>query len=167
VNVTVGDVDGDNKQEIITGPNSNGGPHIKVFDLQGNLKSQFFAYDKNFRGGVNVAAGNIISGIRSAQKEIIIAPRKGGGPHIKIVNMKGQVFNQFWAYNKKFRGGVNISAADYNYDGLDEIITGAGASGAPHVIIFKKDGTLINSYYAFEEKFNGGVYISAINDNKN
>ncbi len=166
ISTAAGDADGDGKQEIITGPNSGGGPHIKIFDLHGNLKGQFFAYDKNFRGGVNVAAGNIVGGVRSAQLEIVVAPQKSGGPHIKIVNMKGQILNQFFAYDKKFRGGVNISLADFNYDGLDEIITGAGQGGAPHVIIFKKDGTLIYSYYGFEEKFNGGIKISAINDIK-
>jgi subtilisin family serine protease len=167
VNVAAGDVDGDSRDEIITGPSSGGGPHIKIFDAQGNLKGQFFAYDKNFRGGVNVAVGNIIGGIRSSQKEIIVAPRKGGGPHIKIFNSNGLIISQFFAYNKKFKGGVNIASADFNYDGLDEILTGAGPGGTPHVIIFNKDGVLIDSFYAFDEKFNGGVNISTINNIKN
>lgn len=59
VNVTVGNVQGDNKAEIITGPGKFGGPHVKIFasNLDGSFRlfQQFFAGDPRNIGGVQVA----------------------------------------------------------------------------------------------------------------
>jgi len=162
VNLVSGDLNSDGIDEIITGAGNGGGPHVRIFDVNGKVKSQFFAYDKNFRGGVNVFVANIFSNVNSMKKEIICAPEFGGGPHIRIFNKDGNILSQFFAYNKNFRGGVNISAVDINYDGFDEIITGAGFGGSPHVRIFKKDGKLLKSFYAFDEKLNGGINVGFI-----
>ncbi|TSC96056.1 MAG: Peptidase S8 and S53, subtilisin, kexin, sedolisin [Parcubacteria group bacterium Athens1014_10] len=45
---------------IVTGAGNGGGPHVRAFNSNGFPGSfNFFAYDKNFRGGVNVAVGDI------------------------------------------------------------------------------------------------------------
>ena len=53
------DVTGDGKEEIITGARKGGGPQVRVFDLDGNLLSQFFAYDPSDRGGILVSSGDV------------------------------------------------------------------------------------------------------------
>jgi len=162
VNVAAGDVDGDGIEEIITGAGFSGGPQVRIFRLNGKVMSQFFAYDEKFRGGVRVVTADIDRGARGHQAKIITAPGRGGGPHIRIFNNHAQVLGQFFAYHDKFRGGVNISSGDVDSDGIDEIITGAGPGGAPHVRVFKKDGTVIGSFYAFPESFSGGVSVGAV-----
>ena len=109
-----------------------------------------------------MSVANIFFNVNSMKKEIICAPEFGGGPHIRIFDKDGNVLSQFFAYNKNFRGGVNISAVDIDYDGFDEIITGAGFGGAPHVRIFEKDGKLLKSFYAFDEKLNRGINVGFI-----
>ena len=37
------------------------------------------------------------------------------------------------AYDPSFSGGVSLATADVNFDGVDDIITGAGVGGAPHI----------------------------------
>ena len=59
VKVAAGDVDGDGEDEIITGTNPGGGPQIRVFERNGDVIGSFFAYDDAFRGGVDVAVGNL------------------------------------------------------------------------------------------------------------
>ena len=60
VNVAVGDVDGDGKDDIITGTGPAAPPHVEVFSGADNhLMDSFLAYSVNFRGGVNVAAGDM------------------------------------------------------------------------------------------------------------
>jgi len=60
VHVTTGDLDGDGKAEIITGAGPGGGPHVRIWkEINGHFQvvNEFFAFDPNFRGGVNVASG--------------------------------------------------------------------------------------------------------------
>ncbi|MFH1427603.1 MAG: S8 family peptidase [Patescibacteria group bacterium] len=162
VYISSGDVDGDGQAEIITGAGYTGGPHVRIFDNQGNLEGQFFAYAENFRGGVRVAVGDIDGGAARKKQEIITAPGPGGGPHVRIFDNQGNLESQFFAYNKNFHGGVSLAIGDVDDNGFNEIITGAGESGAPHVRVFKKDGTLIGSFLAFAENFIGGVNVGVI-----
>jgi len=158
VNVAAGDVDGDGKDEIITGAGAGGGPHIRVFDLFGQPKAGFFAYDKKFTGGVNVAAGDVDG---DGKDEIIVGSGAGGGPHVQVFDLFGQPKAGFFAYDKKFTGGVNVAAGDVDGDGKDEIITGAGAGGGPHIRVFDGKGGLKFHFFAFNKDFLGGVNVAA------
>jgi len=162
VNVAAGDIDGDGTSEIIAGAGVGGGPQVRIFKNSGQLVGQYFAYDKKFRGGVNVAIGVFNNSVRNASSMIITAPGKGGGPQIRIFDNHFKLHGQFFAYTENFKGGVNMSLADVDRDGQREIITGTGPGGAPHVRAFDDRGTLVSSFYAFEESFSGGVSVSAI-----
>jgi hypothetical protein len=49
-----------------------------------------------------------------------------------------------------------------NGDGLADIVTGADASGGPHVKVFSgKDGSVLQSFFAFGPTFTGGVRVAA------
>ena len=54
VYVAAGDVDGDGRGEIVTGPGAGGGPQVGVFAADGTPEGAFFAYDSGFLGGVRV-----------------------------------------------------------------------------------------------------------------
>ncbi|MEA1963310.1 MAG: S8 family peptidase [Patescibacteria group bacterium] len=159
VNVAAGDVDGDGIAEIITGAGNGGGPHVRIFALNGAVKGQFFAYDKNFRGGINVAAGRFNGGSRGAGVKIVTAPKSSGGSHVKIFNYNGKLINHFFAYNKNFHGGVSLAVIDIDNDSIDDIITGAGPGGAPHVRVFNSNNKLKYSFYAFDKFFSNGVNV--------
>ena len=52
---------------------------------------------------------------------------------------------------------------DVDGDGLDEIVTGAGPGGGPHVLVLKVSGgglTRLASFYAYEPTFTGGVFVA-------
>lgn len=160
VNFAVADLNNDNNQEIIIGAGVGGGPQVRIFDSSGNLKNQFFAYDPKFRGGVNVAVGDIDG---DGRKEIITGAGIGGGPHIRIFNEQGELKGQFFAYDSKFRGGVDVAVGDINGDSRAEIITGAGVGGGPHVRIFNERGELQGQFFAYENNFSGGVKVEVGN----
>src|SRR5439155_41844 len=109
----------------------------------------FFAYAPNFSGGVHVAAGDVNGDGRA---DIVIAPAGGmSGPQVKVFDgTNGNLLQSFFAYAPNFHGGVFVAAGDLNGDGKDDIITGAGAGGAPQVKVFDAV-TLqaIDSFFAY------------------
>lgn len=166
LNLATGDVDGDGEDEIITGLAAGKIPEVRIFKADGALKGQFLAYPKTFRGGVKVIVAYVRKGSGSSRADIVTAPEKGGGPHIKFFDNKGNLLSHFFAFNSNFRGGVSLAKADVDNDGLDEIIAGAGPGGAPHVRVFKANGRIVGSFYAYEESFSHGVNVGSIKINK-
>ncbi len=159
ISIAVADLNGDATQEIITGAGQGGGPHVRVFDQYGSpLIGGFFAYDRNFRGGVNVA---VIDLNGDGTKEIVTAPGKGGGPQIRVFTKDGRpLTGGFFAYDKNFRGGVSLSVGNVDGQGEMEIITSPGSGMSPQVKIFTKDGRELKSFYAYDRDMTNGVKVS-------
>ena len=143
---------------IVTGAGPTGGPHVRVFDSAGLPINGFFAYNENFRGGVNVASGDVDG---DGKDEIITGAGKGSGPYVKIFNQEGELKKEILAYDYKFKGGVNVASGDVDGDGKDEIITGAGPTGGPHVRVFDNQGNLKFHFFAFNKNFRGGVNVAS------
>ena len=160
INFGIGDLNGDGTVEIVTGTDNGGGPQIRIFNAQGRLINPgFFAYATNFRGGVNVAIGDLNG---DGINEIIAGAGFTGGPHIRVFNKDGKLINPgFFAYSPSFRGGVNVAVGDINGDGIDEIITGAGRTGGPHIRIWDKNGRMLSEFFAFTARSNAGVRVAA------
>lgn len=166
VSLAVGDINGDGIMEIITGAGPGGGPHVRVFNGRGQLLGQFMAYEESFRGGVEVASGNFDYGAKANQAEIVVSPGAGRLPQVRVFNYKGQLISEFLAFNNNFQKGFNVTLSDINNDGLVEIVTSAGPGGGPHVRTFNLVGDLLESWYVYNQSFDGGVNASPLNLNK-
>jgi SdrD B-like domain/FG-GAP-like repeat/FG-GAP repeat len=120
----------------------------------------FLAYAGGFKGGVRVATGYVSN---SNIPEIVTAAGPGGGPHVRVFNSQtGQEEWGFFAYASNFTGGVYVAVADVNGDGFDDIITGAGGGGGPHVKVWDgKTHQEIYSFFAYDAGFTGGVRVAA------
>lgn len=170
VNVAGGDLNHDGIAEIITGAGAGGGPHVRVFDLVNGEPVQitgpagsFMAYDPAFFGGVTVASGNVDG---SPGDDIVTGAGPGGGPHVKVFDHNGIVQRSFFAYDTAFHGGVFVAAGDFNNDRQDDVVTGAGSGGGPHVQVFNgRDGAVLASFLAYDAAFAGGVRVAAADVN--
>ena len=167
VYVAVADVNGDGRDEIITGAGAGAQPVVRVVDgISNTILLSFMAYDPSFLGGVRVAAGDIDGDGRA---EIITGAGPGGGPHVKVfsgVNLS--LMNSFLAYDSNFSGGVFVAGGDINNDGFADVVTGAGPGGGPHVKVFDAHNNLmlLHSFFAFDPTFTGGVRVSSFDFNR-
>ena len=148
----------DNDGQIETLVNNDGSIFIY---RQGNIVKAFKPFDGKFKGDISIAAVDFDG---NGQKEIVVGAGQGGGPQIRIFSNTGKLLNGGWfAYDRNFRGGVNLSVADVNGDGQQEIVAGSGVGGGPQVRIFNRDGRLLNSWFAYDKNLRGGVFVTAGN----
>ena len=133
--VAAGDVNNDNRDDIIVSQDFGGSSEVRVFDGQnGGLLSSFFAYDENFTGGVRVSSGNVTG---DDADEIITAPGFGMASDIRTFHgTTGALLASFTAFEPSFQGGAYLAVGNTHGGGLDEIIVGGGAFQRTDVQIF-------------------------------
>lgn len=161
--VAVADIGGDGVPEIIVGAGAGGGPQVRIFRTDGSVIRSFFAYPETFRGGVEVAAGDLDG---DGAAEIITGTGLGGGPQVRVFDGYGnEKFTPgFFAFDSKFRGGVTVAACDLNGDGSSEIVVGSGSGAAAHVRVFDRSGyPQAVDFRPFSNREQGGVAIACAN----
>src|SRR5207302_980821 len=71
------------------------------------------------------------------------------------------LFN-FFPYDMGFTGGVRVAVGDVNGDGTPDIVCAAGPGGGPDVKVYSgKDLSLLFSFFAYDMRFTGGVYVAS------
>lgn len=90
--------------------------------------------------------------------EILVATGYGTPTEIVALRKDGSRIGSFAPYNTAFSGGASVAICDLDEDGVNEIITGAGFSGGPHVRVFTNKGIATGiQFFAYDEAFRGGV----------
>jgi hypothetical protein len=176
VRVVTADMNGDGVDDIITAPGPGMRALIRVYDgVNGEQILAFNAFDPKFTGGAYLAVGDFNGDGRA---DLVVGAGDTGASHVKIFDGQGlfppltatapapgpdtNIIRQFFAYNLDAMVGARVAVADVNGDGQDDIITGAGPSGGPHVRVFNgADGTLMREFFAYDTRFTGGVYVAA------
>jgi hypothetical protein len=122
-------------------------------------------YGAGFAGGNSVAVGELDA--NSPGEEIVTGAGPGGGPHVRLFSAATNPRPvAFFAYGANFRNGVDVAVGDVLPDSEgDEIVTGAGPGGGPHVRVFLPNGTPApgaagNGFYAYGASFGGGVSVA-------
>lgn len=162
IRVAVGDLNGDGRDEIITGAGEGGGPQIRVFDGYGKEKytAGFFAFATEYRGGVQVADCDIDG---NGQKEIIVGSGRNSQAHVRVFDRFGiYTGTEIRPFGDKVADGVSVGCANIDGSMSEEVIVGANGREASLIKVYKakNQSTLISEFMAFSSSFQGGVNVA-------
>ncbi len=80
----------------------------------------------------------------------------------KLYNSDKTVVQTVMPFSAGFTGGVRTATADFNGDGINDLVVGSGPGIATDVrIISGTDGKELFAFAPFEASFTGGVYVAA------
>ncbi len=146
VNVALGDVNGDQRADIIVST-ASGSSHVKVFDGATGMVIRSFLAFPGFSGGINVAVGDV----NGDQRADIIVGTAIGSSHVKVFSSSnGAVLRSFLAFDN-FTGGITVGCA------AGDVIVGT-ATTTTHIKAFDPNGATVRSFLAFPG-FPGGVRV--------
>ncbi|MDD5716015.1 MAG: Ig-like domain-containing protein [Patescibacteria group bacterium] len=166
VNLATGDFDGDHKEDIAVTPIGAGGPNIRIYtynvaEEEFELMDWFFGYSEEFRGGVNLASGDLDS---DGVDELIVTPRGAMAPIVKVfrysaADQEFDLVDSVTAYQDTFFGGVQVATGDVDSDGNDDIIVAPFLNGGPNIRIYTLNGSdeleLLDWLMAYDSSYRG------------
>jgi subtilisin family serine protease len=158
--VAAGDLFSNGTQELVVGAGFGSLPQIRIFNYNGKLIKQFLAFDKKYRGGVNLTISDLDG---DGQAEIIAVQAAAGNSQVRIFKADGTLKKQFLVDTKTWRGGLNVAVGDIDGKGDQKIIIGYGPGSAGQVKIFTSTGRLLSSFYPYGRSFQSGVKVAVAN----
>ncbi len=158
------DLGNDGVDELVISSGFNEAPTIAILRLDGSRIDEFIAFAPDYKRGITITVGDYDG---DGEMSIVASTMQGGGPHVRVFNVFGELEDQFFAYNQAFTGGVNLATADIDGDGIDEIVTAAGLGGGPHVRVVRPSGMLVAEFFAYDASDNAGVSVTRIDENEN
>ena len=164
VTIATGLINSGSQIDILVGAGPGGGPRLKVFDgATLGVLMDFFVYDAAFRGGINVAAGNLYGGFTD---QIIVGAGAGGGPNVRVYDSNKNILQDFFAYSTGFSGGVRVAPALFSSNQRGIITTpgpGNPVSSSPSDFLTLHGylGTnLLLDFYPYSSNFSGGLFVA-------
>lgn len=160
VRLTMGDVDGDGQEEIITVPGPGGGPQVRVFDLEGNLESQFYAFEMTLRSGLYVATGDADG---NGIEEIAVSTDEWGAARVRLFDKGGEQVGSTINVFEDIGGArsVRVAMGDVDVDGTDEVIVTLGVGHEPLIRVYEPDGEMVSEFLAYAATYDKGVFVAS------
>ncbi len=156
ISLIVADLDGNGKKEIIAAPAKGEVPEVRIYSMNGKLVKKFVVGVKSSRGGLNLTSGDLDGDKRA---ELFITNQSSGNSAVRIYTIDGKQTSVFYLFGKKAVGGYNVTAADTNGDGNDELV--AATSASAELRLYSPKGKLQKKWTAFPKTYTGGVSVSA------
>jgi len=127
-------------------------PQAGIYESNGKLVRKI----SNIPIGANIASADLND---DGISELIYGTPAGKNPGIRMLNSDGHVLRNIKLESVKNKPAVRVAVGDINGDGKKEIVAGFGKGTTPEIWIFDIEGNRLNTFFAFEEAFKGGVYL--------
>lgn len=162
--VAVADVTGDGRVDIVTGAGMSSLSQVKVFDGKQLMPTatkmgqvvavrNFIAFNDGYRGGVNVAAGDVNG---DGKVEIAVSRQRGTADVTVFNGATGGVM--FKLPGTAAASGATVAIGDVNGDGKAEVVVGSAAANKSTVRVYDSSGKETANVTAFSG--NGGVNVA-------
>ena len=92
---------------------------------------------------------------------VVAAPGPGRKPEVRLFTADGMFVRSFSAFPDSFLGGVSLATANFDNTTRKSVVAGAMSGGAPHVRIFDINTRPLGGFFAYDERFRGGVSVAA------
>lgn len=174
--IAIGDINADGFGDLIVVAGPGGGPRVAIFDgrtLSGDvdptrLVKDFFAFDPNLTDGAYAASGDVNG---DNFDDLVFGAGSGGSP--RVVVFDGQTLftanalnplASFFTGPESSTAGVRVATQDVNFDGLADVIAGAGTGAGSLVQTYLAPGLSLSTDSPFEVRdpfpgLVGGVYV--------
>lgn len=110
----------DGTPELVTAAGYGERGAVTVRRLDGSPLWSVTPYGENFRGGVNIAVGDLDG---DGSVELVTGAGLGGGPHLRVYDRQGRLQRQWFAGDATSRGGVQVAIGQFDRDPQLEIVT--------------------------------------------
>jgi len=144
---------------------SNGSPGaVHVLSPGTDEMLTFYPFDRTYTDGIRIAAGDING---NGHDELLLTQIRGRefrAYEVRDLKSEPELIGSGDPFGAGFSLGAQISAFDFNRDGFDEAIFGAGG-GQPivRIIDFKAPSPqLVTQFIAGSETFTGGIVSMAV-----
>lgn len=159
VQVSVADVTGDGKLDVIAVPGFGGAPLIRVLDgTTGSVLSSKMVFEDTFRGGLSLEVGDTRS---LGYSQILVGAGNTGGPRVTLFDAKqNTTLLNYFAGDSSTRGGVSVDMGTVDATHGTVIVTGGGPGSGPVVNVYRaQTGALAGTFLAGEASDRGGVRV--------
>lgn len=157
VNIATCNLDGDSNYSIVTAPASSGGSHIRIFDKNGKLEKEFFAYNKNIIGGFSISCSDINN---DGKDEILVVNNKSSNLVLDAFDGSGKKIKNITLSQSSSLKNYNIAFIKNIDEYKQKIILAPKGIGNSEIKIFDVSGKLLTSFYVDSKGLNGGVNIA-------
>ena len=133
---------------------------MRIFDLEGNLERDFFAFEESLRSGYFVATGDVDG---DGVEEIVVSTDEGGNGRVGIFDKDGnEVEDSFMPFSDvSGKRSVRVAMGDVDGDGEDEVIVCLGSGHEPMIRVLESDGDVVSEFLAYASTYTKGVFVAS------
>jgi hypothetical protein len=132
---------------------------LRVFDEDLNMKFELDLVPDDFSGTIRFQVGNFQE---DTEREIVVSYGNIAKPELVVYDFAGKELRRWQPYVPGFTGEISLAIADFDGDGLDEIVTSPGAGGGPQIRVFDGMGEpkFTNAFWAHSQDYRKGTEVA-------